>query len=129
MMQLTRMINIAVILLLFNATFLATIGFSKNNMPEVETDRQKLFYYMGTLFGDNLLPLQLTADEIQLVMRGAQEAASGKAMELDATVYGPKLSEYAQQRVETLAMEERAKAEAYLVKWRRKMVPSKQRRV
>ena len=116
MAQLSRLSSVTAIVLFFNATFLASIGSSKNDMPEVKTEEQKLFYYMGTLFGDNLLPMQLSDDEILLVMRGAQEAASGDAMQLDATVYGPKLSEFAQQRIQARAMEERAAADAYLAK-------------
>jgi len=116
MAQLFRLSSIAAIILFFNATFLATVGSSKNKVPEVKTEQQKLFYYMGTLFGENLLPMQLSEDEILLVMRGAQEAASGDALQLDATVYGPQLSEFAQERIQAHAREERAKADAYLAK-------------
>jgi len=116
MKQLSRLTIMAVTVLFFNATFLANIGFGKSNTPEVETEQQKLFYYMGTLFGENLLPLQLTDAEIQLVMRGAQDAAAGEAQELDATVYGPRLSDYAQQRIAALALEEKAKSDAYLAR-------------
>ena len=58
MPKLFRVSPVAAIFLFINVTLLATIGFGKDDAPELETEQQKMFYYMGTLLGDNLLPMQ-----------------------------------------------------------------------
>jgi FKBP-type peptidyl-prolyl cis-trans isomerase FkpA len=90
------------------------VASSQDGGTEIETEEQKLFYYMGTLYGSNLLPLSLKKDELDLVILGVREAAEGNAIKLDEIIYGPKLVQLGTERRAMLKAEEEPNAKAYL---------------
>jgi FKBP-type peptidyl-prolyl cis-trans isomerase FkpA len=81
---------------------------------ELATDDEKMFYYLGTALSANLVPLQLSEDEVDLVLRGIREALRGNAIELDAQAYGERLNTVAQERMSVGAEQESAAANAYV---------------
>lgn len=82
----------------------------------IETEDQKVFYYLGTALSGNLKPLNLTADELALIERGMRDALLGEPVSLDATVYGQKLNELAQQRMLASAAQEAAASGEYIAR-------------
>lgn len=81
---------------------------------ELQTDEEKVFYYLGTSLSTSLAPLDPTDEEVELIMRGLHDALAGNAIELDAATFGPKLNEIAQQRMADTALREEAAGRDYL---------------
>ena len=81
---------------------------------ELTTDDEKMFYFLGTALSANLMPLQLSEEEVNLVVRGLREAIRGNAIDLDAQVYGERLNTVAQERMAVGAEQESASASAYV---------------
>ena len=96
------------------ALLVAGTAASQDTADGFDTDEQRLFYFMGMLYGKNLQPLHLDDTELKLVIRGVNEAAAGKATQLDPAIYGPKLQQLGLERRAQLMDEERPKAAAYL---------------
>lgn len=82
----------------------------------LETDDQKVFYFLGTALSGNLKSLNLTEDELALVQRGMRDELLGDPVALDATVYGQKLSELAQGRMLASAKKEAEASRKYLAR-------------
>lgn len=103
-------IGLGVLLFVSAVTHAADDGF--------ETEEQKVFYYLGTVFGaqlnENLTPLSLSAEELAYVERGMHDALSDQTVALDDAVYGEKLNEMAQQRMLAQAEGEAIEAQAYI---------------
>ncbi len=82
------------------------------------TEEQKVFYYLGTVFGtqlnENLTPLSLSAEELAVVERGMHDALVDQTVALDDAIYGQKLNEMAQQRMLAQAEGEATAASAYI---------------
>ena len=77
----------------------------------VQTEEQKTVYALGLILGRNLASLQLTPEELALVQKGVQDAATGKPAEagVEVEAYGPKVQQMAQARIA-------AKGQAFLDK-------------
>ncbi len=84
---------------LLSAVLLFTFSAVNAADEALETEEQKVFYYLGVAMSGNLAPLSLTADELALVQRGMHDALLGDPVLLDAAVYGQKLNELGQQRM------------------------------
>ncbi len=82
----------------------------------LETEEQKVFYFLGMALSGNLKSLNLTADELALVKRGMHDALLGSPVPLEEAVYGQKLQELAQQRIMASAAEEAAVSHEYLAR-------------
>ena len=95
---------------------LTGVSTAQNSETELKTEQQRLFYFMGTTFGDNLLTLRLSDEELEFVVRGLTDAANGNAVKLDGPLYSPKLQQLATERRNTWLEEERPKAEEYLTR-------------
>ena len=67
MTKLLRRSGFAVVI---GSIFLTGVSAGQDDVIAPETEQQKLFYYMGALFGDSLVPMRLSNEEIELVMRG-----------------------------------------------------------
>ena len=96
--------------------FLTNTAFGQSETPELKTEQEKLLYFMGTQMGESLMPLRLSEEEFQLVMRGTNDVMQGDAIELDPRVYGPQLTRLSEERRNALLKQERPKAKAYLTR-------------
>jgi FKBP-type peptidyl-prolyl cis-trans isomerase FkpA len=83
---------------------------------ELKTEEEKTFYYMGSMIGGNLKQLNLTDDELDSVLRGMRDSATGMAIELDDQIYQPKLQAMGEQRMAAAAEEEKIASQDYLEK-------------
>jgi FKBP-type peptidyl-prolyl cis-trans isomerase FkpA len=92
--------------------FVSSIGLAAD---ELESDQDRMFYYLGTALSKNLTPLALDADEIDLVIRGMREAIAGDAPAMDEAVYGAMLNDLAQERMKAGSANEVLAAEAYMI--------------
>lgn len=88
--------------------------------PELKTEEDKTLYALGTLLGQRLAPMNLTAAEMQMVLAGFKESAGGSSGKVDLAVYGPKVNAFAQARIEAEAKriepEQKKAGEAFLAK-------------
>jgi FKBP-type peptidyl-prolyl cis-trans isomerase len=80
----------------------------------LETEDQKVFYYLGVALSGNLKSLNPTPEELALIERGMRDSLLGEPMPLDAAVYGEKLNELAQQRRLTSAEQEASASDEYI---------------
>lgn len=76
----------------------------------------KMFYFLGTALSRNIVPLELTEDELAYVVQGLRDASSGDALELDEKEYGERLNKLAQERMASRSSEEGVLASAYVEK-------------
>jgi FKBP-type peptidyl-prolyl cis-trans isomerase FkpA len=73
----------------------------------------KVLYALGALLGQNVKVLNLTETELEQVKRGMVDAATGKKLEVDLQVYGPKLQQFGQSRMKMAQEAEKARGQAY----------------
>ena len=93
--------------------FISSVGIAAD---EPESDRDKMFYYLGMVVSQNLAPLTLSENEVDLVVQGMREALAGEAPEMEDAVYDAMLNELAQERMYAGAAEEVVAAQAYIDK-------------
>lgn len=105
-----RLVALGLAALLAAATFSSTAQAE----AEVDTDLDKAIYLIGVDFSRRLQQLFLTEDEVELIVRGLREGHAGKAMELDPTIYGPKLALMQEERAKNALALEAPKALAYI---------------
>jgi FKBP-type peptidyl-prolyl cis-trans isomerase len=98
------------------AISLPGISFGQSDAPKLETEQDKLLYFMGTQLGESLIPMRLSDAELKLVMHGTRDAVQGNSVELDPRVYGPQLSRLGADRRAAQLKEEQPKAKAYLAR-------------
>ena len=109
--MINRYINCLVaIILLFTCNAVYAVD------DELETDEEKAFYYIGSNMGKNMKQMNLSDDELELVIRGIRDSANGKAIKLDEQVYQQKLQEIFTARMAAAAEEEKVASSAYLEK-------------
>jgi FKBP-type peptidyl-prolyl cis-trans isomerase FkpA len=65
----------------------------------LQTEEQKTVYALGLILGRNVANLSLTPEELALVQRGLNDAATGKKPEVELEVYGPRVQQLAQTRI------------------------------
>jgi FKBP-type peptidyl-prolyl cis-trans isomerase FkpA len=82
----------------------------------LQTDDQKTIYTLGVILGKNVANLNLTPEELTLVQKGLQDAATGKTPEVDLQVYGPRVQQLAQTRVAAGAKAAQAQGQQFLDK-------------
>lgn len=83
---------------------------------DLKSDEERMFYFLGTNYGNSLRQLQLSDDEINLVIRGMRDAVTGDVIEMDAASIAPKLQAFGAERMKAVADEEKAAAQDYLEK-------------
>ncbi len=79
----------------------------------LNTEQDKTVYAIGLMLGRNLVPLNLTPAELDVVKKGLACAATGQKPEVDLQTYGPKVDEWARARVSEGAKGEKDKARAF----------------
>ena len=102
--------------ILFAVISLAIAGPAFAADAEPLTEEQKVFYFLGTAVSANLVPLNLTDEELELVQQGLSEALAGNAIELDEATYGQRLNAMAQQRMSASSVREQVAASDYIAK-------------
>src|SRR5688500_6132876 len=80
----------------------------------LQTDEQKTVYALGLILGRNVANLNLTPEELALVQKGLQDAASGKKPEVELEVYGPRVQQLAQARMAAAAKVTLEKGQAFI---------------
>jgi FKBP-type peptidyl-prolyl cis-trans isomerase len=95
-------------------SMLCLVGTAAAADAELQTDEEKVFYYLGTALSVNLAPLNPTDEEVELIVRGLHDALAGNAIELDAEAFGQKLNEIAQERMAVSSLREEAAGREYL---------------
>ena len=83
---------------------------------ELQTEEEKTFYYMGSMLGGNLKRLNLTDEQLEMVLRGIRESVKGTAIQLDDATYQAKLQELAQQQMSAAAEVEKIESTKFLEK-------------
>jgi FKBP-type peptidyl-prolyl cis-trans isomerase FkpA len=78
-----------------------------------QTEDAKTLYAMGLLVGRNLTTFELTPDELVMLKRGLEAAATGAKPEVDLATYGPKVQEFAQARALKVAAVAAEKGKAF----------------
>ena len=94
-------------------TLLALLAPTAASSDEVD---EKTLYYLGVALGRNLTNFQLSAKELDVVLRAAEDAVQGKAENLDDQIYGAKLRDFAQARQEVAAAQERDASASFLAR-------------
>jgi len=80
----------------------------------LQTEEQKTVYALGLILGKNVERLNLTPEELGLVLKGLQDQASGKKPEVELETYGPKVQQLAQTRMAAGAKAAQEKGQAFL---------------
>ena len=104
-------------------TFVAVTGCKSSAAPAagaspaagtLQTEDQKTVYALGLILGKNVERLSLTPEELTLVQKGLQDAATGKPPQVELQVYGPKVQQLAQTRMAAGAKAAQEKGQAFL---------------
>ena len=83
---------------------------------DLKTEEEKLFYFIGTSYAGSLMQLNLSDSELELIIRGLRDAATGKAIELDAEVMAQKMQDFGTQLMAAAAEQEKLASMEYLEK-------------
>jgi FKBP-type peptidyl-prolyl cis-trans isomerase FkpA/FKBP-type peptidyl-prolyl cis-trans isomerase FklB len=97
--------------LLVGMLFVSSVGIAADDL---KSDQDRMLYFLGTSLSANVKSFALTEGEVDIVLRGMREALAGDALEMDAAVYGEKLTAFAQERMQASAASEAAAADAYI---------------
>ena len=81
---------------------------------KVESDDDKAIYLIGVSFSRQLGRLYLSEREAEIVAKGLMDAQRGKEMDLDPSVYGPKLQLLQEVRAQKGLEIEKEKSAAFL---------------
>lgn len=79
-----------------------------------ETEEQKILNAVGQALSENLLPANLSEEELAFVQRGLSDAALHKEALVDLNEYGPQIQGFMQARVSVAAEGELELATAFL---------------
>ena len=80
----------------------------------LQTEEQKTVYALGLILGKNVERLNLTPEELALVLKGLQDQASGKKPEVELETYGPRVQQLAQARMAAGAKAAQEKGQVFL---------------
>ncbi len=78
------------------------------------SEEEKTIYALGLMLSRNLQAFELTPAEIQLVLQGISDGASGKTPAVKLEEYAPKVQALGQAKAEKRAVAEKAKGKAFL---------------
>ena len=77
----------------------AARGGGRSAPASLQTDDQKALYVLGARLGDNISELGLSAPELSIVTRGMEDAATGRKLLLDPSLYSAQLQAFARKRL------------------------------
>src|SRR5215470_17585360 len=84
--------------------------------PELKTDDQKTLYAIGLFVSRNLVPFNLTPEELEFVKAGIADGVGGKEAKVDLQTYSPKVQELQKSRMAAAAAVEKKASQAFLDK-------------
>jgi len=82
----------------------------------LNNENDKTFYALGMALGGQLGSFSLTPSEEKLVEMGLRDAALGRNPQVPLQIYGPKIEEILQARMEKKVQQEKVKSKAFLEK-------------
>lgn len=77
------------------------------------SEDEKIAYAAGVMLGRNLVPLGLSAVEVEAAQKGLADAAAGKPPQVDLQTYGAKIQGMMQTRMAGKAVGEKEKGKVY----------------
>jgi len=80
----------------------------------LESDEQKLLYALGVAMSQGLGAFGLSEEELTTVQQGLTDAVLKREFKVDMQVYGPRIQEFAQERVARAAAAETEAAAGFL---------------
>ena len=83
---------------------------------ELQTDEQKTLYAYGVAIGNHVTPLGLTASEMKYVTMGIKDMALARKSQVEMSVYGPKIEEFARARMAAKAQKEKDRSKSFIEK-------------
>jgi FKBP-type peptidyl-prolyl cis-trans isomerase FkpA len=86
----------------------------KAQADELDTEEKRTLYAIGLAVGQNLGQMHLTAEELATVQQGLADAALQREPKVDLQEYGPKLQQFAQERLAAAAETEKAEGAKFL---------------
>ena len=90
-------------------------GDSLGGTPKTEED--KTFYAVGAMFGSKLKDLELTEDEVTMVVAGLYDSTLKRGEKVDVKSYGVKVQEAFRKRLNTKSEMEKKRGAEYLKKF------------
>ena len=87
---------------------------SDNAAPvELSNDDERILYALGVVLADNIANLQLSSDELAIVSAGMRDNITGAEPQVDVDVFGPRIQEFANQRIQAGLEGEKAASAAF----------------
>jgi FKBP-type peptidyl-prolyl cis-trans isomerase FkpA len=80
------------------------------------TEEQKTIYTLGAIIGKQLSVFDLSPEEVQFVIKGLGDSATGAKMAVEGDVYGPKVQELANTRRALVASKQVAAGKVFAEK-------------
>jgi FKBP-type peptidyl-prolyl cis-trans isomerase len=97
------------------ACLLATPGFGAEPIS-VETEDDKILYAIGVAISQNLVPMDLNDQELEIVKAGLADGAKAAELLVSLDEFGPKIQGWAQSRIAAGLQREKAAGAAYVAK-------------
>ena len=79
----------------------------------LETEEQKVLYAVGQAVARQIAPLEFTQEELDFVLAGLRDAATGAEPRIDMAVYSPKLEASMRTRATQLTQKEKERGQTY----------------
>jgi FKBP-type peptidyl-prolyl cis-trans isomerase len=95
---------------------LASCAPDKPAAPKAETDEQKTLYAIGQALSRNLVPFNLSPEDLALVQEGLGDGVLGRPAQADLETWGPKIQEFATTRATATAQKEKQASQSFLEK-------------
>lgn len=83
---------------------------------ELKNDTEKTIYALGLVISKQLATFRLSPAELQLVLQGLNDGATGKPPKVDLEAFGPKINPLAQERRAAGAADEKKRGKEFLDK-------------
>jgi FKBP-type peptidyl-prolyl cis-trans isomerase FkpA len=87
-----------------------------NSFAADMTEEQKTIYTLGTIIGKQLSVFDLSPEEVNIVVKGLSDSATGAKLGVETDVYGPKVQELANMRRALVASKQVAAGKTFAEK-------------
>ncbi len=84
--------------------------------PKLDTEEQKTLYALGFWLSNRVVPLNLSAADLEFVQAGFTDGVLGHEKKVDLATYGPKIDEMAKNRAGAVAASEKKTGQAFAEK-------------
>ncbi len=90
----------------------------KSAQVKISTDSDKTLYAMGTMFGNNLKNLNLSEQELDLVLAGIKDNALGKKLQVEPSKYQMKIRQFFEKKMQQKNKTEKERGKAFMEKFK-----------